>query len=105
MHSEKDFRLTRQRRIILDEMKAMRRHPTACELYDAVKSRLPRISLATVYRNLEILPEKGIIKKIGRRPQKGDSIANPGAHYMRNCIGAAQSSILAGPRNRIAAAR
>ena len=70
METEKNLRLTRQRSIILEELRAMGRHPTACELYDAVRGRLPRISLATVYRNLEFLSEKGLIRKIttaGRR--------------------------------------
>ncbi|MFZ2446217.1 MAG: Fur family transcriptional regulator [Syntrophobacteraceae bacterium] len=86
MHSEKDYRVTRQRRIILEEMRAMRRHPTACELYDAVKRRLPRISLATVYRNLEILSEKGLIKKIeaGGRKRRFDS--DPAAHHHAHCM-------------------
>jgi Fur family transcriptional regulator, ferric uptake regulator len=86
MQSDKDFRITRQRRIILDEMKQLRRHPTACELYDAVKCRLPRISLATVYRNLEILCDKGMLKKIaaGGRQKRFD--INPGAHYHAHCV-------------------
>ncbi len=86
MQLEKDFRLTRQRRIILDEMMRLRRHPTACELYDAVKCKLPSISLATVYRNLEILCEKGMLKKIvaGGRQKRFD--INPGAHYHAHCL-------------------
>jgi Fur family ferric uptake transcriptional regulator len=72
--------------LILDEMKRLRRHHTACELYDAVKCKLPSISLATVYRNLEILCERGMVKKVvaGGRQKRFD--INPGAHYHAHCI-------------------
>ncbi|MEW5819446.1 MAG: transcriptional repressor, partial [Cyanobacteriota bacterium] len=46
------FILTPQRQIILEELKKMRWHPTADELYEAVRKHMPRISLGTVYRNL-----------------------------------------------------
>ncbi len=56
--------MTHQREIILEELKRLRTHPTADELYEIVKKRLPRISLATVYRNLEQLSAAGIIQKL-----------------------------------------
>ena len=59
-----NLRMTHQREVILDELGKAKSHPTADSLYDRVKKRLPRISLATVYRNLEILSEAGIIKKL-----------------------------------------
>jgi len=86
MQSKKDFRLTRQRRIILEEMRNMRLHPNACELYDAVKSRLPHISLATVYRNLEILSEIGLVRKITISGRQKRFDINAGAHYHAHCI-------------------
>lgn len=57
-------RMTHQREIILDELKRTRTHPTADELYTRVKKRLPRISLATVYRNLETLSGAGLVAKL-----------------------------------------
>jgi len=58
-------RLTKQRSVILEELKKVKTHPTASELYLAVRRRIPNISLGTVYRNLEILGEEGLIMKIG----------------------------------------
>ncbi len=58
------LRMTNQREIILSELKKSRQHLTADELYDRVKKDMPRISLATVYRNLEILSEAGLIGKL-----------------------------------------
>ncbi len=64
LHIMKKFRMTHQREIILQELKKSKNHPSADELYERVKKKLPRISLATVYRNLEILSEAGTINKI-----------------------------------------
>jgi Fur family ferric uptake transcriptional regulator len=57
-------RVTRQRTIILEELRKVVTHPTADELYTVVRQRLPRISLATVYRNLELLAEQKEILKL-----------------------------------------
>lgn len=61
---QKLLRMTHQREVILDEIKKSTTHPTADELYERVKKKLPRISLATVYRNLEIMSESGLIRKL-----------------------------------------
>ncbi len=58
------LRMTNQREIILRELRKSKRHLSADELYDIVKKDMPRISLATVYRNLEILSEAGLIGKL-----------------------------------------
>ena len=64
MLMEKQLRMTPQRKILLEELRKLHTHPTADELYEVVRKRLPHISLGTVYRNLEILSRKGIIRKI-----------------------------------------
>lgn len=56
--------MTRQRGVILEELKKVNSHPTAVEVYEMTRRRLPRISLGTVYRNLEILSECGMIVKL-----------------------------------------
>lgn len=55
---------TAQRRVILDELRKLKTHPTADELYVIVRSKLPQISLGTVYRNLEQLSTAGTIQKL-----------------------------------------
>lgn len=64
MAEQKPQRMTKQRRIILDELRKVTSHPTADELYEIVRKRLPRISLGTVYRNLEVLSENGEVLKL-----------------------------------------
>ncbi len=64
MATEKIQRNTPQRKVILEELEKLSTHPTASELYAIVRRRLPRISLGTVYRNLELLVRNRTIKKI-----------------------------------------
>lgn len=56
--------MTVQRAVILDELRKLDTHPTADELYHIVRKRLPRISLGTVYRNLEHLALSNTILKL-----------------------------------------
>ena len=64
MQTHSNLRMTRQRKVILEELRKVKTHPSADEVYEMVRKRLPRISLGTVYRNLEILSESGDIQKL-----------------------------------------
>jgi len=57
-------RLTNQKKAILDHLRKGSGHPDAYEVYTVVKKKLPQISLATVYRNLDSMVKKGLIKEI-----------------------------------------
>ncbi len=61
--------LTVQRRVILENLAGRTDHPTADQIYSAIKDRLPGISRTTVYRVLEAFVDLGIIQRI----------SNPGA--------------------------
>lgn len=80
------IRMTPQRRLILDELRGCMTHPTAKEVYDRVRVRMPRISLATVYRNLDSLSRQGIIGRMelgcAERRYDGD----PHDHYHLCCV-------------------
>ena len=58
------MRQTKQRSVILEELRKHVDHPGADDVYHEVRKVLSRISLGTVYRNLELLSEKGVIKKL-----------------------------------------
>lgn len=79
-------RITRQRQVILEELRKTRSHPTANEIYETVRSRLPRISLGTVYRNLEILSKDGIIRKLELGNDQKRFDGELGGHYHVRCI-------------------
>lgn len=55
---------SKQREAILQELCARTDHPTAEELYLSLKQRMPALSLGTVYRNLSLLSDEGIILKL-----------------------------------------
>ncbi len=79
-------RLTKQRKVILEVLKNIRTHPTADEVYQMVKKTVPNMSLGTVYRNLEILSQCGLIRKIetGGGPKRFDGNINDHQHV--RCI-------------------
>jgi len=82
----KGFRMTRQRQIIIEELRKMHSHPTADEVYDRVRKRLPRVSLGTVYRNLETLSQSAVIQKLelaGPRRRFDGSLSD---HYHVACV-------------------
>jgi len=78
--------MTRQRKVILEELRKVTTHPSADEIYEMVRKRLPRISLGTVYRNLEILSQLGEIQKLelGGTLKRFDG--NPKDHYHVRCL-------------------
>lgn len=80
------YRMTRQRKVILQALrKNLVIHRSADEVYEIVREQLPRISLGTVYRNLEILCELGEIQKLefGGTLKRFDG--NPAPHYHIRC--------------------
>lgn len=56
--------LTVQRRALLEILAARRDHPTADQIYAEIARRLPGVSRATVYRNLEALVGAGVARKV-----------------------------------------
>jgi len=58
------LRMTQQRQVILEELRKVTTHPTADEICQVVRQQMPHISLATVYRNLDILAANGLIQKL-----------------------------------------
>ena len=56
-------RLTRPRRLIVDLVRGTDAHPSAAVVYREVRRHLPRVSLATVYRNLRMLAAEGLLSE------------------------------------------
>jgi Fur family ferric uptake transcriptional regulator len=59
---------------------------TADEIYQLVRARLPRISLGTVYRNLKILSQLGIIQKLEVAGGQKRFDAKTRDHYHMRCL-------------------
>ena len=86
LDSRQKYRMTNQRQVILEEVQKVNTHPTADEVYGMVRRRLPRISLGTVYRNLEILSTSGLIQKIGPPSNQMRFDGKTDNHYHIRCI-------------------
>ncbi len=78
---------TAQREAILTELRTLRSHPTADELYTILRERMPQLSLGTVYRNLEQMSQAGIIRKLeiaGKQKRFDGDISE---HHHLRCTG------------------
>ena len=79
------LRLTEPRRRILDAVRATDTHPSAPAVYRRVRRQLPRVSLATVYRNLRRLAAEGLLlERAGADGLRFDG--NTGAHDHFTCL-------------------
>ena len=80
------MRMTKQRRLILEELRRDNSHPTADALYERVRRQMPRISLGTVYRNLEILTSLGEVQTLELSGSQKRFDGNPNKHYHIRCL-------------------
>ena len=78
--------MTRQRKIILEELRKTTSHPSADAIYESVRRQLPNISLGTVYRNLEILSRNGKILKLELCGYQKRFDGNPNPHDHVRCV-------------------
>ena len=83
---------SRQRVQILTALKAHPVHPTADELWHALKAEDPRLSLATVYRNLNQMVQLGLVRKITGLDAKDhfDHTLQPHDHFICTACGCVQ---------------
>jgi Fur family ferric uptake transcriptional regulator len=98
VNQSKNFRVTPQRKVILEELRKVDTHPTADELYEMVRKRLPKVSLGTIYRNLDLLSSEGIIQKVqvGNSQMRFDG--KPEAHMHISCVKCGRvADIFSGP--------
>lgn len=79
-------RQTRQRRVILEELRSLTTHPTAVELYELTRRRLPRISLGTVYRNLDLLVRAGVVQRLQGAGTEARFEGKPDRHSHVRCV-------------------
>ena len=82
------LRCTPQRLAVYDHLSHSTDHPTAEAVYQAVRSRMPRISLATVYKALEALVAVGVAAKLtaGTGGNRSRYDARRDLHYHFRCL-------------------
>ncbi len=86
MLQEINRRITKQRQVILEELRKLNTHPSADEIYKVVRRRLLRISLGTVYRNLEVLAQMGEIQKLELSVSLKRYDWDTNKHYHIRCV-------------------
>jgi Fur family ferric uptake transcriptional regulator len=81
------MKYTNQRVAILDFLKDNLNHPTVEEIFEEVKQKLPRITKATVYKNLKVLAANNIIKEVNvRGVSRFEAKLEPHHHIIcKNC--------------------
>jgi Fur family transcriptional regulator, peroxide stress response regulator len=82
-------RATRQLEAVFQALQGDSSHPFADEVYRRVRQELPRISLATVYRNLQRLVEDGKIRTVllGERVARYDPETSDHDHFICQSCG------------------
>jgi Fe2+ or Zn2+ uptake regulation protein len=100
------LRLTEPRRLILEVVRATDAHPSASAVYRKLRKRLPRVSLATVYRNLRRLAAEGfLLERAGTEGLRFDGNVERHDHF--TCLSCGRvfdvpPAGAIGPRQRVA---
>jgi Fur family peroxide stress response transcriptional regulator len=58
------YRFTRQRREVFEVVAESHDHPTADEIFERARRRIPEISFATVYNCLSVLVQCGLVRQV-----------------------------------------
>ena len=81
------FKITPQRRLILDILQKSDRPLTAEETAERIKKKEPRISVATIYRNLNLLVEIEVLSKLEIADAAARFQINQGHNHHLLCLG------------------
>lgn len=79
-------RTTKQREVILSVLRNTKTHPQATDIYSEVRKQLPRVSLGTVYRTLNVLRDAGLIQELARCGDSSRFDGNSQDHYHVTCV-------------------
>lgn len=82
------LRYSRQREVILTYLRSTKEHPTAETVHTKLKEENPKLSLGTVYRNLNLLADSGVIQRLscGDGTDHFDATVEPHYHFIcKNC--------------------
>ncbi|MBO1001511.1 peroxide-responsive transcriptional repressor PerR [Pseudogracilibacillus auburnensis] len=78
-------RITPQRHAVLEYLLTSMSHPTADEIYKALEGKFPNMSVATVYNNLRILREIGLVRELTYGDDSSRFDSNMNDHYHIIC--------------------
>lgn len=84
--SGKNF--SKKRQLILDTIKSTNTHPSAKWVYESLKEDIPDLSLGTVYRNIALFKEEGLVVTVANLDgeERIDGDTSEHAHFVcREC--------------------
>ncbi len=61
---EHGITVTHQRQVLYEVMQSLPGHPSPEEVYAVVRKRIPSVSLATVYKNIHLFLESGLLREV-----------------------------------------
>ena len=76
----KEQRYSQQRERIYQAVRDSREHPTAQMVYDAIRPELPKLSLGTVYRNLQQMASEGRLVQLDGPVARFDAVLETHTH-------------------------
>jgi Fur family transcriptional regulator, peroxide stress response regulator len=79
------YKRSRQRERLLELLRSTKEHPTATWLYDRLKREFPDLSLGTVYRNLGVLRDQGLLRVLAAGSTFDRFDADTSTHYHFLC--------------------
>lgn len=82
---ESGVRITPQRHAVLEYLLNSMIHPTADEIYKALEGKFPNMSVATVYNNLRVLKEIGLVRELTYGDSSSRFDCNTSDHYHIIC--------------------
>lgn len=83
-------RYSRQRELIYEAVKNSKEHPTAEMVFQWLKPENPGLSLGTVYRNLNLLSQEGILRRMPFPVERYDACVEPHTHLRCEVCGRVQ---------------
>jgi|SRR5690554_829930 len=84
--ANKGLKVTPQRVAILEAIYDLNNHPTVENISDYIKVSQPNIAIGTIYKVLDTLVEKNIIKKVTTEFDKMRYDATTNSHHHLYCI-------------------
>lgn len=80
-------RYSKQRELIYEAVRGTDQHPTAEMVYQWLKPTNPNLSLGTVYRNLNLLADDGVLLRLPFSVERYDADTSDHAHLQCRCCG------------------
>lgn len=81
------LKVTHQRMAVYSMLARTDRHPTPEEVYSAIRTQLPSLSLGTVYKILDQFNKHGFLRKVSTESHVARYDANMDSHHHLVCAG------------------